>query len=100
MRNHKHKFFKANFSLFNNFCSRYVFRTFTRNQHLDFFIRYFSLFTYIRYTQSGAYVSHLKGICLVSGRSRALLNKFLLSRMTFKEYAMQGKIFGYKRAQW
>lgn len=100
MRSHKYTFIKSNYYIFSFYSSRYLFRSITRNQYLDDFTRYFSYFNYTRSVVPRSFTSRLKAICVATGRSRALLNKFFLSRMTFKEYAIEGRIFGYKRAQW
>ncbi len=38
--------------------------------------------------------------CLISGRSRANLNKFRMSRMIFKKYSEFGFLNGVRRSSW
>lgn len=38
--------------------------------------------------------------CLISGRSRAIFNKFKMSRMIFKKYSEFGFLNGIRRASW
>jgi small subunit ribosomal protein S14 len=38
--------------------------------------------------------------CIVSGRSRAVYREFGLSRITFREMALEGKLPGIKKASW
>lgn len=42
----------------------------------------------------------LKNRCAISGRPRAYLRAFGLSRIQFRELARQGKIPGVKKASW
>ncbi|MEZ4237293.1 MAG: 30S ribosomal protein S14 [Myxococcota bacterium] len=38
--------------------------------------------------------------CIVSGRSRAVYRKLMLSRIAFRELALQGKLPGIMKASW
>jgi ribosomal protein S14 len=38
--------------------------------------------------------------CIISGRSRAVLNKFKMSRMMFKRYGEFGYLNGVKKSTW
>lgn len=42
----------------------------------------------------------LRNRCAVTGRPRAYLRKFRLSRITFRELALQGKIPGVTKSSW
>ncbi|MBO7411551.1 MAG: 30S ribosomal protein S14 [Ottowia sp.] len=42
----------------------------------------------------------LRNRCSISGRSRAYIRKFGLSRITFRELALDGKIPGVTKASW
>lgn len=42
----------------------------------------------------------LKNRCKLTGRPRAYLRKFGVSRIKFRELALQGKIPGVKKASW
>ena len=43
----------------------------------------------------------LKNRCLVTGRAKGLISKqYMLSRITFREYALKGFIPGVKKASW
>lgn len=42
----------------------------------------------------------LRNRCSVSGRARAYIRKFGLSRITFRELALDGKIPGVTKASW
>lgn len=44
--------------------------------------------------------TRLKNRCAISGRPRAFLRKFGLSRITFRELAINGKIPGVTKASW
>ena len=38
--------------------------------------------------------------CVITGRRRAFLNRFKLSRLTFREMALQGMIPGVTKSSW
>jgi small subunit ribosomal protein S14 len=42
----------------------------------------------------------LNNRCAISGRSRAYMRKFGVSRIVFREMALAGKIPGVKKASW
>nr|AFD03127.1 30S ribosomal protein S14 [uncultured bacterium W5-77b] len=42
----------------------------------------------------------LRNRCGVTGRARGFLRKFQLSRLTFREYALQGLIPGVTKSSW
>lgn len=42
----------------------------------------------------------LKTRCIVTGRSHAVYRKFMLSRISFRELALQGKLPGVMKASW
>lgn len=42
----------------------------------------------------------LKNRCAVTGRARAYYRKFGISRLTFRELALSGKIPGVRKASW
>jgi small subunit ribosomal protein S14 len=42
----------------------------------------------------------LKTRCIVTGRSHAVYRKFMLSRIAFRELALEGKLPGIKKASW
>ena len=42
----------------------------------------------------------LKTRCIVSGRSKAVYRKLMLSRIAFRELALQGKLPGIMKASW
>ncbi|MDX1909138.1 MAG: 30S ribosomal protein S14 [Bacteroidia bacterium] len=42
----------------------------------------------------------LKNRCMITGRPRAYLRRFGLSRIKFREMALAGKIPGVKKASW
>ncbi len=44
--------------------------------------------------------SRVKNRCALSGRSRAYMRPFGLSRITFRELAREGKVPGVKKASW
>ena len=44
--------------------------------------------------------SRVKNRCLVTGRSRAYMRKFGLSRITFRELAARGLIPGVRKSSW
>lgn len=76
------------------------FRSIAHNQYLDIFFRYFSFYNYISKSSNFAFASKVKPVCIVSGRSRAIVNDFYFSRLVFKEYSIAGHIFGFKKSQW
>lgn len=77
----------------------FCFKAISQNQHLDLFFRYFSFY---RYISKGArsFSTKLKPICVITGRSRGLVNNFCISRIIFKEYASQGNLYGFRKSQW
>ena len=42
----------------------------------------------------------LRTRCIVSGRPRAVYRKFMLSRIAFRELALEGKLPGIMKASW
>lgn len=42
----------------------------------------------------------LRTRCIVTGRPRAVYRKFMLSRIAFRELALEGKLPGIKKASW
>ncbi len=42
----------------------------------------------------------LRTRCVVSGRPRAVYRKFMLSRIAFRELALEGKLPGIRKASW
>ena len=42
----------------------------------------------------------LRTRCIVTGRPRAVYRKFMLSRIAFRELALQGKLPGIHKASW
>lgn len=44
--------------------------------------------------------TRIKNRCAITGRGRAYLRAFGLSRITFRELAREGKIPGVKKASW
>lgn len=42
----------------------------------------------------------LRNRCAITGRSRGFYRKFGLSRLTFRQMALEGKIPGVKKASW
>ena len=46
------------------------------------------------------YKTYNKNRCIITGKPRYVLNKFGLSRSTFKNYAFENKLPGLKRSSW
>lgn len=44
--------------------------------------------------------SIIRNKCLISGRARAVINKFKMSRMIFKKYGEFGLLNGIRKATW
>lgn len=44
--------------------------------------------------------NRMRNRCAVTGRSRAYYRKFGISRLTFRNLALEGKIPGVKKASW
>jgi small subunit ribosomal protein S14 len=44
--------------------------------------------------------TRLRNRCTLTGRSRAILRRFGLSRLIFRRFASEGKIVGRKKANW
>ncbi len=51
-------------------------------------------------SSKGVSITKIKNRCVLSNRSRAVYRKFKLSRIFFKQYALQGLIMGAKKASW
>jgi ribosomal protein S14 len=100
MKSRKFVFSKFNASLYNTSPKYFNFKAISRNQHLELFSRYFSFYRYLASISNSRLRTKLKPVCIVSGRSRGLINKFCLSRLVFKEYSINGYIFGFKKSQW
>lgn len=52
------------------------------------------------FSLKGAFITKIKNRCVLSNRSRGVYRKFKLSRIFFKQYALQGLIMGAKKASW
>lgn len=44
--------------------------------------------------------TRIKNRCVVTGRSRGYMRKFGISRIAFREMALQGKIPGLRKSSW
>ena len=44
--------------------------------------------------------TRLKNRCMISGRSRAFMRQFGISRIDFRELASRGEIMGIKKSSW
>ena len=88
------KFKKNSFGSLNNL----VFKPILRSAFLDTSekaILYAYAFPYFKSS-----VSKFKSICIDTGRSRGVLSKFFLSRITFKKYVINGQMVGFKKSRW
>jgi len=92
MKSRQFIFKKTLLKIFTSNLAYIGFKSVAHNQHLDLFYRYFSFYVYIT-KWSAAFRTKMKPVCLVTGRSRGLLNKFNLSRIVFKEYSTNGTFF-------
>ncbi len=99
MKSRRSIFKKTIYSISNNYTSYLVFKSISRNQHLELFYRYFSFYRYAT-KFSSSFHTKLKGVCFITGRSRGLVANFQLSRIVFKEYLTNGFLFGFKKSQW
>jgi len=99
MKSRQSIFKKYVFKIFSSNVTYVGFKSIVHNQHLEYFYRYFAFYTYVS-RHSRSFRTKLKPVCMVTGRSRGLLNSFCLSRMIFKEYAIAGNLFGFKKSQW
>jgi ribosomal protein S14 len=99
MKSRQFIFKKSVFKIFVSNTAHISFKAIAQNQHLEQFYRYFSFYIYVSKHYS-AFHTKLKPVCLMTGRSRGLLNAFHLSRIVFKEYSISGTFFGFKKSQW
>jgi len=47
-----------------------------------------------------SYRSKFKASCLLTGRSRGTLAGYIVSRITFKKFAIEGSFAGFKKSRW
>lgn len=47
-----------------------------------------------------AFPSFYKITCLATGRARGILSNISMSRLTFKNYVIQGNLVGFKKSRW
>jgi ribosomal protein S14 len=74
-------------------------RAIYRNKlQLDLNTRSFTYFYY--YKGFGGFPSFYKANCFVTGRSRGVISPFIISRLTFKNYAMAGSLTGFFVSRW
>jgi len=59
-----------------------------------------SLINNKKFTEKNSSISKIKNKCLISGRNRAVLKKFKLSRMFLKNLGVSGFINGLKKSSW
>jgi ribosomal protein S14 len=69
-----------------------------KNKSLDVSFRSI-IYSYI-HKKIRFYNSRYKIGCFVTGRSRGVLAKFHISRLTFKKYAMEGELTGIFKIRW
>mgnify|MGYP002789420592 CR=1 FL=1 len=74
-------------------------RAIYRNKlQLDSDIR--SLTYFYHYKGFGGFPSFYKANCFITGRSRGVLSYFIMSRLTFKNYAITGSLTGFFMSRW
>lgn len=71
-----------------------------RNSDLEPNERFLSGRLFDKRFNCNSYTSRLKVACIFTNRSRGVLPGFMLSRLAMKEYCLQGRIAGYKKARW
>jgi ribosomal protein S14 len=52
------------------------------------------------YSRNKFFADRFKPTCLITGRQRGVLSKFFISRITFKRYAMDSQMSGFKKSRW
>lgn len=100
MKSYKHKFFNVLNSASRASIRGFVYKSISHNQILEVFFRLISNYSFSRTTINNLFLSRLKVVCSISGRSRGSITKFGLSRLSFKEYCSSAKIFGFKKSKW
>ena len=48
----------------------------------------------------GGLRTKIKNRCVITGRSRGILRKFKVSRLTFKELSSRGELMGVRKSSW
>lgn len=56
----------------------------------------------VRYklSEKGGLITKVKNRCVITGRSRGVLRKYKMSRITFKELASAGYLPGIRKSSW
>lgn len=65
-----------------------------------FLLNKYRKFVNIKLLKICCYRSFIKNYCVITGRSRGIVQKFGISRMIFKYYASFGYLKGIKKSSW
>jgi small subunit ribosomal protein S14 len=68
------------------------------NSNLKLKYKKYIFYKYIYRFHLNSSVCRIVNRCLLTGRASGIVRKFMLSRMTFKDFADMGKICGVRRA--
>ena len=87
-----------------NLFKKYEFkRTFLKtcasNLYINNSIRWF-LLTKLNNIPRNSSITRIRNRCVLTGRSRAIIRKFKISRLMFKELAGNGKLSGVQKSIW
>lgn len=76
---------------------RAVFRSIRENSNLPTRLRIQAYRALIRLPRDSS-ITRLRNRCIVTGRPRAIVRTFGLSRLQFRQLALEGKLLGVKKA--
>jgi len=78
-----------------------VFKYFRRELNvkndIDLLFKYYLHYKFICWFKLNMSITRIRNYCLKTARSRWILRRFIISRITFKEYMRQGKLQGMRK---
>lgn len=98
--NNKKSFLNLIFK-YNNFKKKELYSNFYKSQLKDFIIEKKIIYTiYNLFFSKTTFYSKIRLKCHINFKSRAILKKFMLNRISFKKLASIGSLQGIKKASW
>lgn len=80
----------------NNYLSYFFYKTNINN----FFIKKIVLYSLFRFFYTLFFYTKIKNFCVLSYRRRGVFNFFKLTRMMFKQYALNKQLVGIIKSSW
>jgi ribosomal protein S14 len=94
------KDYKIRYSNFKNEPKFTVLRAVIRNSYLRPEFRIFGRYLLYKFSLEAKFPNNFQNRCLVTGRVRATIPYFKLSRIEFRRLAKQNRLMGVKKSSW